>query len=110
VANLLDYVAIMLLGLIFLYGLSVAVFILLENCSPQLTLAWLFAFIFLPVIGVLIYIFLAEGFLFSGGDKLIKQELSDRLSQQRVPLLERQAEEIKNSNEPAHRFMAGWWR
>jgi cardiolipin synthase len=73
-----------------------AIFILMENRSPHLTLTWLFAFIFLPVIGVLVYIFFGRDFtLFSRRDKLIKQEISDWLSQQRVPLLERQEEEIK---------------
>jgi cardiolipin synthase len=95
-ADFLAQIPTLLWWLSALYGLIVAIFILMENRSPHLTLTWLFAFIFLPVIGVLIYIFFGRDFtLFSGRDKLIKQELTARLSRERVPLLERQKEEIK---------------
>ncbi|MCL4299140.1 MAG: cardiolipin synthase [Anaerolineae bacterium] len=95
-ADLLNHLPTMLWWLIALYALSVAVFILLENRSPHLTLSWLFAFIFLPVIGVLVYIFFGRGFtLFSQRDKLIKQELTARLRREPVPLVERQDEEIE---------------
>ena len=99
-ADFLPQFSTILWGLIILYALSVTIFIMMENLSPQLTLAWLFAFIFLPAIGVLIYIFFGRDFtLFSKRDKLIKQELIERLSQQRSPLLERQDEEIKKLKE-----------
>ena len=95
-ADFLNHLPTILWGLIALYGLSVAVFILMENRSPHLTLTWLFVFIFMPMIGVLVYIFFGRGFtLFSQRDKLIKQELTTRLSLERVPLMERQEEEIE---------------
>jgi cardiolipin synthase len=37
------------------YTLSVAIFLILENRSPQSTFAWLFLFIVLPGAGLLIY-------------------------------------------------------
>jgi cardiolipin synthase len=108
-AEFLSHIPTILWWAIALYGLSMAIFILTENRSPQLTLAWLFAFIFLPVVGAVIYVFFGRGFtLFSQRDKLIKQELSDRLSAQRIPVLERQEEEIeelKRSGPPVYRRM-----
>ena len=40
-----------------LYLISAAFFIILENRRPQSTYAWLLAFVALPVVGFLIYIF-----------------------------------------------------
>ncbi|NJN55247.1 MAG: hypothetical protein HC804_11085 [Anaerolineae bacterium] len=41
-----------------IYVFGVAVFVIMENRSPQSTFAWLFLFMALPLLGVLIYIFL----------------------------------------------------
>lgn len=39
------------------YALGMSVFLISENRRPQATLAWLLAFLFLPILGGLIYIF-----------------------------------------------------
>jgi cardiolipin synthase len=39
-----------------LYALVMTVFLISENQRPQATLAWILVFVFVPVIGALIYI------------------------------------------------------
>ncbi|MCK6623950.1 MAG: cardiolipin synthase [Anaerolineae bacterium] len=58
------------------YALSVSIFIILENRSPQLTFAWLLLFFVVPVVGVIIYImFGRDHWAFSREHKLLRQEL-----------------------------------
>ncbi len=58
------------------YGLSVGIFMVLENRSPQLTFAWLLLFFTLPVVGVIIYfMFGRDHWAFSRENKLLRQEL-----------------------------------
>lgn len=40
-----------------LYLISTATFLLLDNRNPQTTVAWMLTFLFLLVIGILLYIF-----------------------------------------------------
>jgi cardiolipin synthase A/B len=48
-------------ALITLYALSVALFLIMENRSPQSTFAWLFILFALPGIGVVLYIMFGRG-------------------------------------------------
>ncbi len=58
------------------YAISVAVFIVLENRSPQMTFSWLLLFYSLPIIGVIIYLlFGRDHWAFSREKKLLRQEL-----------------------------------
>ncbi len=62
------------------YIISVVIFIVLDNRSPQATMAWLLAFLLVPVVGVLIYIFLGRGWnAFSREKKLAASAFSEDL-------------------------------
>jgi len=75
-----------------LYVAAVAVFILLDNRSPQSTFAWLFLLITLPGIGLLIYIFFGRGrHVFTGRD-LSRQIIGTELNQALMPLMARHGE------------------
>jgi hypothetical protein len=94
-----------------LYAVSVVVFIVLENRSPQMTFSWLLLFYALPVVGVIIYLmFGRDHWAFSRQNKLMRQKLrhivdtSDHLAQ----LAAQQEAEIDKLRQ-AHRFMAGYW-
>ncbi len=69
-------------GLLFLYTIVTGAFIILENKSPAKTLAWLLAFIALPVVGVLIYLLVGRDYRpFSRERKLLQQKLGHQLTQ-----------------------------
>lgn len=51
----------MLTGIVGLYALAVAVFLILENRSPQSTFAWLFLLLIFPIGGVAIYVLFGRG-------------------------------------------------
>jgi cardiolipin synthase len=54
------------------YVVVVAAFLITENRRPEATLAWLLAFVTLPVIGVILYFFFARGWkAFSQEKKLV---------------------------------------
>lgn len=60
----------------FIYGIAAAIYIVLENRRPQATLAWMLVFIFLPVLGVVIYILFGRTpKAFSRQGELLKQHL-----------------------------------
>ena len=62
--------------LFFLYLISVAFFLILENRRPQSTYAWLLAFAAFPLIGFLLYVFLGRGWkLFSQEGKMAREVL-----------------------------------
>lgn len=64
-----------------LYALTVGLFIMLENKSSEKTLAWLLAFLFLPVVGVVIYLMFGRDYHpFSRQRRLLQQELGAKLS------------------------------
>ena len=44
-----------------LYALSIAVFLIRENRSPQSTFAWLFLLLLFPIGGLLIYMLFGRG-------------------------------------------------
>jgi cardiolipin synthase len=95
-----------LLTLISLYGLTVAVFLILENRRPQATLAWLLVFFFAPGVGVLIYLFFGrDGKAFSKRHRLLMQDLVPNARPLLAPLLSRQDAEIARleGESPSHR-------
>lgn len=62
------------------YALVTGLFILLENKSSEKTLAWLLAFLLLPVIGVVIYLMFGRDYHpFSRQRRLLQQELGASL-------------------------------
>ncbi|MBI1878511.1 MAG: cardiolipin synthase [Chloroflexi bacterium] len=64
-----------------LYAVSVVVFIVLENRSPQMTFSWLLLFYALPVVGVIIYfMFGRDHWAFSRQNKLVQQKLRHVIS------------------------------
>jgi len=66
----------LLLGAFSIYAVVVAVWLILENRSPQSTFAWLFLLLLFPIIGVLIYFFVGRGvYAFSREDELMRQAL-----------------------------------
>ena len=89
--------------IITLYIMSVAVFIVLENRSPQSTFAWLFLFITLPVFGLIIYIFFGRSWhSFAMQESLNLQEFGQGLLQSLQPLRDQQddiiAKVVSNQN------------
>jgi cardiolipin synthase len=74
------------------YTLSVSLFLVLENRSPQSTFAWLLLFVAVPIVGVLIYFFFGGRGprAFSQQDDLIKHGLGGGLYQAIEPLFARQ--------------------
>jgi len=64
---------------VLLYTIVSAVYIILENRSPQSTFAWLLLFLILPVVGLVIYRFTGQGWhAFSRENQLARQELVQR--------------------------------
>ena len=53
----MNLVLTVIMVVIVLYTLGVAIFLILDNRSPQSTFAWLFLFLVFPIIGVIIYVF-----------------------------------------------------
>lgn len=73
----------LLLAAAFLYAISTAVFLLMDNRSPQSTFAWLLWFYVLPIGGVVIYLLFGRNWrAFSHERRLMRLELG-------APLLER---------------------
>ena len=63
-----------------IYAVTVAVFMILENRTPEKTFAWLLLFFSLPLVGVIIYfMFGRDHRAFSRQDRLLRQELSRQL-------------------------------
>ncbi|MBP7963841.1 MAG: cardiolipin synthase [Caldilineaceae bacterium] len=76
-----------LIGLFTLYVISVAIFLIRDNRSPQSTFAWMFLLVGLPVIGVLVYLFFGRGWrAFSQENKLAKQNIDGDLAPILAPL------------------------
>lgn len=81
-----------------LYAVVTGGFIILENRSPSKTLAWLLAFLSLPVVGVLLYLLFGREYRpFSRADKLLQQELGNHLKEMPkvAEFLARQSQEIE---------------
>ena len=80
------------------YVIIVAIFIIMENRSPQSTFAWLFLFITFPVIGLIIYFFFGRGWrAFSQEKEIARQELGSEFMQDLGSLLNRQQEIIERT-------------
>ncbi len=79
-----------------IYALITGVFLLTENRRPESTFAWLLAFIFLPVLGLVLYLFFGRSRkAFSKRDKLWRQNLEPAAVRLLQPILERQDAEIQ---------------
>jgi len=80
----------------FIYVMVAAVYIIMENRSPQSTFAWLFLFITLPIIGFIVYIFFGHGWrAFSQENKIARHELGNEFMQDLGDLLRRQREYVE---------------
>jgi cardiolipin synthase len=75
----------------FVYMVVSAIFIISENRSPSVTMAWILSFLALPVVGVLLYIFLGRTVnFFSRRLHLTPQGVDSELLQRIRPLVVRQ--------------------
>ena len=72
-----------------LYVAGVAIFIILDNRSPQSTFAWLFLLVSLPVVGLLVYIFFGRSWHAFSGRSLSQQIVGSELNQALMPLMAR---------------------
>ena len=89
----MDVLLTILYILLALYTISIVIFVIMENRSPQSTFAWLLLFIALPLVGLLIYIFFGRGWHAFGQEKKIaRQELGTDFLQDLGPWLGRQGE------------------
>lgn len=80
-------------GMVALYVLVAAIYLILENRTPQSTFAWLFLFLVLPLVGIVAYRFAGRGWqAFSKENELVRQELSGDLLVDLRPILARQQE------------------
>ncbi len=88
-----------------LYMIISAIYIISENRSPSVTMAWILSFLALPVVGVLIYIFFGRDIhFFSHHLRLIAQNADSDLLQRLRPIYARQAQIATNiRNDPAHK-------
>jgi cardiolipin synthase len=78
-----------------LYLIAAAIYIIMENRTPQSTFAWLFLFITFPIVGVIIYIFFGHGWrAFSQEQTIARQELGNDFMRDLGSLLARQGEYI----------------
>lgn len=83
--------------MLLLYAVVTGGFIVLENRSPTKTLAWLLAFLSLPIVGVALYLLFGRDYRpFSREGKLLQQELGNHLtnSPNVAAFLERQPQEF----------------
>ena len=79
-----------------IYALITAIFLLTENRRPESTFAWLLAFIFLPVVGLLVYLFFGRSHkAFSKRETLWQQNLEPAAVRLLQPILQRQDQEIR---------------
>lgn len=78
-----------------LYAAVAIIFLISENRRPQATLAWMLVFMFLPGIGVLIYILFGRNRkAFAKQSKLLRQDLEGNAKPILSPLLSGQDAEI----------------
>src|ERR1041384_1545926 len=99
----------LLTAVLAIYALVMGVFLISENRTPQATLAWMLAFIFLPGIGALAYLFFGrDGKAFSRQSKLLRQDLRANAIQLLNPIPSRQDTELDTveSANPRRRKLA----
>jgi cardiolipin synthase A/B len=81
--------------LIFGYALLSALYITMENRSPQSTFAWMLLFFTLPILGLVIYRFAGRGWrAFSKENELARHELGSELLRDLGPIRARQREYV----------------
>ena len=77
------------------YLVGIGGFIVLQNRPPSSTLAWMLAFVFLPGLGVLVYVVFGRGRKsFSRRSKLLKQDLEKSAMPLLSSLLSREEDDI----------------
>ncbi len=82
--------------LLFIYIVVAAVYIIMENRSPQSTFAWLLMFLLFPVVGVIVYYFFGRTWTtFAKENELARQDLRGDLLKDLQPLLDRQKEYVE---------------
>lgn len=65
-----------IIAIMLIYAIVVAIWLILENRSPQSTFAWLFLLLVFPLLGILVYWFFGRGrYAFSSEGKLMAQAL-----------------------------------
>ena len=75
-SQVIETVRLITVMIVALYSISVIIFIIMENRSPQSTFAWMFLFFILPIGGLLIYLLFGRDWkAFSRANKLTRQEL-----------------------------------
>jgi len=85
---LMQIISTILITAIGLYSISVVVFIIMENRSPQSTFAWMFLFLIFPIGGLVIYLLFGRDWkAFSRANKLVRQELGGDLRRVLTPRL-----------------------
>lgn len=100
-------VASVLWAIYFIYMIISAIYIISENRSPSVTMAWLLSFLALPIVGVLIYIFFGRQVqFFNPRIRLLAQTTDSDLLQRLRPLVARQQELTKNIVNDPHRLSA----
>jgi len=95
-----------LITLLAVYALVTGVFLISENRRPQATLAWLLAFYFAPVVGVVVYLLFGRNWkAFSNQRKLLMQDLDANASPILNPLFSQQDAEIPRleKESPSHK-------
>jgi cardiolipin synthase len=86
-----------------LYGVTAGVFLISENRRPQGTLAWLLVFIFLPVLGVLIYVLFGRSRkAFAEQSRLMRHDLDANASPLLGPIRSRQDADIARLEDGSH--------
>ncbi|HXF62730.1 MAG TPA: cardiolipin synthase [Caldilineaceae bacterium] len=89
------------------YLVGSIVFIIMDNREPSQTLAWIFSFLALPVVGLVIYFFFGRNTqLFSQKQRLVQQAIGTSLTRQLTPLAERQAERVMTLSSDFRRSLA----
>jgi cardiolipin synthase len=84
-------ITILIVTVLLVYAVAVAIFIVMENRSPQSTFAWLMLLLALPIVGLVIYHFAGRGWrAFSKEQVLARQELGSELLRDLQPVLARQ--------------------
>jgi cardiolipin synthase len=84
----MDFLIAVVTLLFFVYVVVAAIYIVMENRSPQSTFAWLLLFVFLPLIGVVVYRLFGHGWrAFSKQGELARQELGSEFMRDLRPIL-----------------------
>ena len=81
---------------IVLYASAVAIFIIMENRSPQSTIAWLFILILFPPVGIVLYMMFGRSWHAFSRKKLLRKLMQGtELAERSVALLEAQPAKIQ---------------